>query len=621
MNYISVKEASSRWNISERRITMLCRRSVIKGIIKKDGQWMIPDYAIKPMDGRIRRELPSLSEKPLPIGISDYKEAVTNYYYVDKTELIKDIIDELPKVSLFTRPRRFGKTMAMNMIKVFFEKTDEDTSKFFVDKKIWTYGEKYISHQGKYPVIYLSFKDVKFNTWEDTFEKLKSLLRLELIRHKEIIDRNILDEIEIGYYEKVLSNDVTEVELTESLFRLSKMLHDYYKIAPVVIIDEYDTPIQQGYSKKYYSQIISFMRNLFSGVFKDNAHISFGFMTGILRVAKESIFSGMNNFIDNSILKEKYSTYFGFTKNEVKTLLEAYGKSSKMNEVSEWYDGYNFGSNEMFNPWSVISYIENDCNAQPYWQNTGNNDIIRQIVLDSPIEIREQLHSLLEGKTILVNIDTSVIYPEIKDNPSSIYSFLLMAGYLKPIKKPTITGTSFYYVSIPNKEIMKIYGKEIISAIGNTNLQSTASYIQQSIINKDMDNMKQYLQQYLTQTISFFDTGSESFYHGLMLGLYAVMNDLYNITSNRESGDGRFDIQMIPFQKQLPAMIIEIKVLSANTDDEEIVSKKLLSLSKEALNQIEEKGYALPIKEKGYDIIKLGIAFNKKRVEISQSQL
>ena len=619
MNYISVKEASSRWNISERRITMLCRRSVIKGIIKKDGQWMIPDYAIKPMDGRIRRELPSLSEKPLPIGISDYKEAVTNYYYVDKTELIKDIIDELPKVSLFTRPRRFGKTMAMNMIKVFFEKTDEDTSKFFVDKKIWTYGEKYISHQGKYPVIYLSFKDVKFNTWEDTFEKLKSLLRLELIRHKEIIDRNILDEIEIGYYEKVLSNDVTEVELTESLFRLSKMLHDYYKIAPVVIIDEYDTPIQQGYSKNYYSQIISFMRNLFSGVFKDNAHISFGFMTGILRVAKESIFSGMNNFIDNSILKEKYSTYFGFTKNEVKTLLEAYGKSSKMNEVSEWYDGYNFGSNEMFNPWSVISYIENDCNAQPYWQNTGNNDIIRQIVLDSPIEIREQLHSLLEGKTILVNIDTSVIYPEIKDNPSSIYSFLLMAGYLKPIKKPTITGTSFYYVSIPNKEIMKIYGKEIISAIGNTNLQSTASYIQQSIINKDMDNMKQYLQQYLTQTISFFDTGSESFYHGLMLGLYAVMNDLYNITSNRESGDGRFDIQMIPFQKQLPAMIIEIKVLSANTDDEEIVSKKLLSLSKEALNQIEEKGYALPIKEKGYDIIKLGIAFNKKRVEISQS--
>jgi len=619
MNYISVKEASSRWNISERRITMLCRRSVIKGIIKKDGQWMIPDYAIKPMDGRIRRELPSLSEKPLPIGISDYKEAVTNYYYVDKTELIKDIIDELPKVSLFTRPRRFGKTMAMNMIKVFFEKTDEDTSKFFVDKKIWTYGEKYISHQGKYPVIYLSFKDVKFNTWEDTFEKLKSLLRLELIRHKEIIDRNILDEIEIGYYEKVLSNDVTEVELTESLFRLSKMLHDYYKIAPVVIIDEYDTPIQQGYSKNYYSQIISFMRNLFSGVFKDNAHISFGFMTGILRVAKESIFSGMNNFIDNSILKEKYSTYFGFTKNEVKTLLEAYGKSSKMNEVSEWYDGYNFGSNEMFNPWSVISYIENDCNAQPYWQNTGNNDIIRQIVLDSPIEIREQLHSLLEGKTILVNIDTSVIYPEIKDNPSSIYSFLLMAGYLKPIRKPTITGTSFYYVSIPNKEIMKIYGKEIISAIGNTNLQSTASYIQQSIINKDMDNMKQYLQQYLTQTISFFDTGSESFYHGLMLGLYAVMNDLYNITSNRESGNGRFDIQMIPYQKQLPAMIIEIKVLSANTDDEEIVSKKLLSLSKEALNQIEEKGYALPIKEKGYDIIKLGIAFNKKRVEISQS--
>nr|MCR4660851.1 ATP-binding protein [Clostridia bacterium] len=513
---------------------------------------------------------------------------------------------------------RFGKTLTMDMLRVFFEKSEEDTSCYFVDKKIWTYGEKYTSYQGKYPVIYLSFKDVKFDTWENTFAKLKSLFQTEFIRHKEIIeDKAKADKNEIVYYTKVMAGDVNEVELTEALAKLSKMLYDYYNIAPVIIIDEYDTPIQQGYSKNYYEKIIGFMRNLFSGGFKDNSYLSFGFMTGILRVAKESIFSGMNNLIDNSVLEERYSTYFGFTKKEVKTILATYGKKSKFNEVCEWYDGYLFGSNEMFNPWSVISYIKNDCIPQAYWQNTGSNDIIRQIVLESPVETKEKLQALLEGKSILADVDTSVIYPEIKDNPQTIFSFLLIAGYLKLNRSPNVAGTTFYYVSIPNKEIQRIYGREILSAIGDSRTQSTASSIQQAIIDNNINGMKQYLENYLKQTVSFFDTSNEGFYHGLMLGLYAVMNDLYIVTSNRESGNGRFDIQMVPYNKNMPAIIVEVKVLSTTSTNADTIKNELRVLSQEALKQIDEKEYTASLEEQGYSILKLGIAFYKKQSEIA----
>lgn len=617
MAYMHVQKAAEKWKMDERRITMLCRSGKISGAVKENGIWLIPSHAEKPADGRSQRNVSAAVRKPLPVGVSDFKEAVSRYYYVDKTDLIKDILDDLPKVSLFSRPRRFGKTLTMDMLRVFFEKTEEDTSRYFIDKKIWLYGEKYTSYQGKFPVVYLSFKDVKFDTWEDTFAKMKSLFQAEFIRHKKIIDGPTADKNEIVYFTKVMAGEATEVELTESLARLSKMLHDYYGIAPVIIIDEYDTPIQQGYTKNYYEKIIVFMRNLFSGGFKDNPHLSFGFLTGILRVAKESIFSGMNNLIDNSVLKERYSTYFGFTKEEVKTLLAAYGKRNKFSEVCEWYDGYRFGSCEIFNPWSVISYIKNDCVPQAYWQNTGSNDIIRQIVMESPAETREKLQALLEGRSILADVDTSVIYPEVKDNPQTIFSFLLIAGYLKLSGDPNIPGTSFCYVSIPNKEIQRIYGKEILSAIGDSRTQSTAQAVQQAIVDNDMAGMKHHLESYLKQTVSFFDTSNESFYHGLMLGLYAVMNDLYAVTSNRESGNGRFDIQMIPFKKDLPAIIVEVKVLATASVNADTITDELRALSQEALNQIDEKDYASPLEAQGYSILKLGIAFYKKQSEIA----
>lgn len=618
-NYMNIQNASKKWGLTERRITMLCREGRIDGAIKVKGQWFVPKDTNEPTDGRIRKAVVIEERKPLPIGVSDYKIAVSEYYYVDKTGLIKDILDDLPKVSLFTRPRRFGKTLTMDMLRVFFEKTGEDTSNYFRNKKIWTYGEKYTRYQGQYPVIYLSFKDVKFNSWPDTIEKLKLLIQAEFFRHKIIIaNDSVAEKNEIDYFEKVIKGVETEVELTQALGILSKMLHDYYSIAPIIIIDEYDTPIQQGYTKKYYEEVISFMRNLFSGGFKDNPHLSFGFLTGILRVAKESVFSGMNNLTDNSVLKERYSSYFGFTKEEIREILAYYGKWNKLSEVCEWYDGYQFGSKEIFNPWSVLCYISNNCMPQAYWQNTGSNDIIRQILQESSLETKIKLHSLLEGKAIVADVDTAVVYPEIKDNPQSIFSFLLIAGYLKITRRPDIVGTPFYYVSIPNKEIKQIYGREILSGLGDKNTQSTAMSIQQDILENDIESMRKHLQSYLKQTVSFFDTSNESFYHGLMLGLYAVMNNLYMVTSNRESGDGRFDIKMVPLKKGTPAIIIEVKVLSTDAKDNDIITKQLVELSRKALQQIEEKHYGVEIENQGYSIIKLGIAFYKKQAEISQ---
>lgn len=618
MKYINSKEAAKKWGMTERRITALCRGGKIEGAKKQGKEWLLPENSSRPVDGRSLRKVSVVTQKPLPIGVSDFKEAVRHYYYVDKTELIRDIIDELPKVSLFTRPRRFGKTLTMDMLRVYFEKTNEDTANYFKDKKIWSYGQKYRDYQNRFPVIYLSFKDVKFASWEDTLMKMKSLFAAEFIRHKEVVGKDaICDKNEAAYFRRVMAGECNEVELTESLGRLSKMLHDYHREAPVIIIDEYDTPIQQGFLCGYYDAVILFMRNLFSGGLKDNPHLSFGFLTGILRVAKESVFSGMNNLIDNSILKQRYSAYFGFTKEEVKTMLYDYGRPAKYAEVCRWYDGYRFGNHEIFNPWSVISYIGAGFEADAYWQNTGNNDIIRNIVKGADEDTRLKLQELLEGKPVLCDIDTSVVYPEIMENPRSVFSFLLIAGYLRINKLAKVGDIPLTYVSIPNKEIGRIYEREILSAIGDSKAMSTAALIQQSIIEHDINAMKRHLESYLKATISFFDASNEGFYHGLMLGLYAALNDLYTITSNRESGDGRFDIAMAPLYRGSPAIVVEVKVLRNGSDDSDSLITQLQDLAKTALGQIEAKGYAKEMESEGAEVLKIGIAFYKKNAEIA----
>ncbi|MCM1026447.1 MAG: AAA family ATPase [Roseburia sp.] len=611
-----VREAAKLWNLTERRVSSLCKEGKISGAVKVGRSWLIPADAEKPVDRRIKTGAYQKNncpvKLPLPIGISDYRLASTEYYYVDKTLMIRDFIDERPMVSLFTRPRRFGKTLNMDMLRTFFEKTDEDTSVYFRNKKIWACGERYRAYQGRYPVIFITFKDVKFDSWEKTFDAMKEVFSKEARRHGELRTSAKCDEFEKKTFEKILSGEVNEVELSGALLDLSRMLHKHYGIAPIIIIDEYDIPIQQGYSKDYYNQIILFMRNLFSGGLKDNKHLSYGFLTGILRVAKESIFSGLNNLAIYSVLDNKYSSYFGFTPEEVREMAEYYGAADQYAELCEWYDGYRFGRTEIFNPWSIVNYFNNGCEPRAFWQSTGSNDIIGEIIVDADKEIYEKLISLVSGKSFTTYVDSGVIYPQIKNNPSTIYSFLLVAGYLKAIKTSfSFSGDYMCEVALPNKEISFVYNKEIIQKLSPVIPQSTAISIQEAIYSGDGNRLQNLIQKLLTQSVSCYDTAGENFYHGFMLGLCALLGGSY-ATSNRESGDGRYDIQLTPKDDRLPGILIELKA------EKNCPAGKLKELSELALQQILERKYDAEMAGRGVKTIyKYGVAFSGKAVEVA----
>lgn len=611
-----VKEAAKLWNISERRVSALCKGGKIKGAIKNGKTWTIPADSEKPADGRIKSGAYIKKSRPenlpLPIGISDYRLASTEYYYIDKTMMIKDFIDERPMVSLFTRPRRFGKTLNMDMLRTFFEKTNEDTSIYFKDKLIWSCGKKYRDYQGKYPVIFVTFKDIKCETWEATYDLIYKTLRSEFERHEELLESSSLSSYSKEYIRKVLDGEASENDMMMSLAKLSQMLNEHYNEKTIIIIDEYDIPIQQGYMRGFYDKVILFMRNLFSGGFKDNKHLSYGFLTGILRVAKESIFSGLNNLKINSVLDNKYSSYFGFTSDEIKEMAAYYGVCDKYDEICEWYDGYRFGKTDIFNPWSVINYFNSECEPRAFWQSTGSNDIIGEIIAEANEEIYEKLTSLVKGQTFITYIDTGVIYPQIKKNPSTIYSFLLVAGYLKVLKTtPSFNGDFMCEVALPNKEISMVYNKEIMQKLDNIIPQPTAITIQEAIFSGDNDKLRSSIQNLLTQSVSSFDTAGENFYHGFMLGLCALLGGSF-VSSNKESGEGRYDIQLKPTQKNLPGILIELKAVKNCTEDQ------LKKLSENALKQIIDKKYDTELIAAGVETIyRYGVAFSGKKVEIS----
>lgn len=620
MNYMDVKTAASKWELTERRITMLCRDGRIEGAKKESGIWLVPANADKPEDGRSNKVttiMKNSKKLPMPIGISDFKELVAGYYYVDKTLMIKEFLDTRPKVSLFTRPRRFGKTLAMDMLKTFFEISDQDTSKYFKNKEIWHCGEEYRKEQGKYPVIFVTFKDIKFPTWEEAYAAIREIIAKEYLRHDVLLISDKCNEYEKDYFRKVVDGSIAEVSMTRALSELSHMLKKHYAQPAVIIVDEYDTPIQQGYTAGYYDRIIGFMRNLLSGAFKDNSNLSYGFLTGILRVAKESIFSGLNNLIVHSIMDDKYSEYFGFTADEVRKMAEYYNVIDKYDNICEWYDGYRFGSNDIFNPWSVINYFFNNYTAKAYWQSTGDNSIIRQIVAEADNETADNLRKLLQGEVVTSYVDTSVIYPEIKSNPTTIYSFLLAAGYLKTVKKDDIPdGNSFCDIAIPNKEIFYVYEREILTALSDVISQSTAIAIQQAIMKQNIPSLQENLKKLLLNSISAFDYAHENFYHGLVIGLCAVMNNRYFVSSNMESGHGRYDIQLRPINKSLPGIIIELKVLKDGVAEDRI-NGQLEAAAKDALGQIEEKKYITAMKQEGFThFFKIGAAFYKKHVKV-----
>lgn len=595
MDYISCESAAKKMGVSARRIQQMCKQKEIVGAIKDGRNWLIPDNAI-------------LSpKKPLPIGVSDFKSATTNYYYVDKTLLIRDFLNAIPMVSLFTRPRRFGKTLNMDMLRVFFEKTSDNTSIYFKDKYIWQCGDYYTKHQGQYPVIFLSFKDVKCSSWQETFQKISKLISLEFMRHDELESSFVLSSYEKEQYHRFASENINEVDCQMGLQLLSLLLHKHYNKECVIIVDEYDTPIQQGHLCDFYNEIVDFMRNFFSGGLKDNPHLAFGFLTGVL---KESIFSGMNNLKTNSILDNSYSSYFGFTNEEVKDMLAYYEYEDKYQEILEWYDGYRFGNTEIFNPWSVINYISDQCFPKAFWQSTGSNDIIGEIIGPATPEITENLYKLFCGNTITTYVDTSVIYPEVQNNPYSIYSFLLVAGYLKVAAiYPQNDGNYMCDVAIPNKEILYVYEKEVLN---RTNQNNVSISIHQAIFSKDTRKLQSLLEDFMLKSISTMDGDNEAFYHGMMLGLCAVLGSQYKVRSNRESGLGRFDVELLPMMQGIPGFIFEFK----HTKD---INADLDSLANSALKQIDDMKYDTELKDFGVkNIVKIGIAFRQKSAVVKR---
>lgn len=616
---MTCKEKALEWGLSVRSINNLCKLGKIPGATKVNGSWQIPNDTKKPVDNRVtsgkygkRKSKQTL--KSLPIGISDYARTQSQHYYVDKTLMIKEFLDKKPLVTLFTRPHHFGKTLNMDMLRVFFELSNEDTSKYFVGTKIWKCGKKYREHQGKYPVIFLTFKDVKYQTWEETFDALKLIIASETKRHKELLTSENLDIYDKKLIEKIITKELSEVELSNVLLSLSQMLYKHYNIAPIIIIDEYDTPIQEDYSKDFYDDIIRFMRNFFSGAFKDNKYLSYGFLTGILRIAQESIFSGLNNLNVNSIMDYEYDQYFGFTKQEVHNMLAYYNMLDKEEELKEWYDGYLFGNEEIYNPWSVINYISRNAIPQAYWVHTGKNEILEDVLKVATDDIIEQLHALLQGDKIFAKVDQNVVYRELTEDSGNIYSLLLVAGYLKICKKILQSdGTYLCELSIPNKEIASVYKSEILSHLFQVGAitRTTANKVAESLYLQDYKKLQKAIGEYMNKSISFYDGGSEGFYHGLILGLIALMDDQYKIKSNRESGDGRYDICLFPKNRNVPGIIMEFK------QGRNIDSSKLNELAEDALQQITIKRYDSEMQELGItNILKLGIAFSGKHLKI-----
>lgn len=489
--YISSKDAAAILNISARRIVGLCNNGEIAGALKNGKKWMIPESSVYEYQKQKKPESVKSQVLSCAVGSTSYIDTVKNCYYVDKTLLIRALIDDHAAVTLFTRPRRFGKTLAMDMLKVFFEKTDEDTSIYFQDKKIWKCGENYRNKQGIYPVIYITFKDVKFDNWKDSLEAIRLVIRDEYMRHTELFSWNGLDMVEQDYLDRMQKGTLSDVEYTRALLNLSRMLEKYHNSKVIVLIDEYDTPIQQGHSKAFYNEVITFMRNFMSGGLKDNSALAFGVLTGILRVSKENLFSGLNNLVVNSVLDEKYSEYFGFTSSEVKAMADYYGCQEKLQEIQEWYDGYLFGNTEIYNPWSVANYFNNDCKPKPFWTNTSDNEIIREIMRSLTPEIADDLILLMQGKNVQTSLNMDVIYPRITDGVDNIFSFLLVAGYLKPTKEAVETefGT-FMELALPNREVRRVYNTEILFWIRNTLDVNIMAELEKALYLNDGERLK-----------------------------------------------------------------------------------------------------------------------------------
>jgi hypothetical protein len=563
-----------------------------------------------------------MERKPLPVGVDDYKKLIEEgYYNVDKSLIIKELLDKKAEVTLIPRPRRFGKTLNMSMLRYFFEITDEDRTHLFKHKKVWKY-ESCQKHFGQYPVIFLSFKTVKESTFEKAYINIVSLVAKEFGNHRYLMDSKNLTEEDHELFYEILKKKADEIEVHGSLKTLSDLLCKHHGKPTIILLDEYDTPINAAYAENYYKPMVMLMRNMLHAVCKGNNSLAFGVMTGIMRTAKEGIFSGLNNLKVCTLLSDQFADKFGFAQQEVDVILEEYGLTEKRDEIREWYNGYSIGKNnpiQSYNPWSIINCVDKGGEIEIYWGNASGNEPIRKLIAESGNEdIQSDSEKLLQGECIESHLDEGVVFPGIEDDKSAIWSLLLFSGYITSTSKSGKPAEEVYSLKVPNRELSVLFFKLVRQSLTTKFTTTKIKNLLQALTAGDAETFQDRLIEFIQASMSVYDFSKkdpEKSYHLFVLGLLAFLRDRYDVTSNRESGDGRCDIMLKPHDPNDLGIIIEIKKKHKSDSSLEAAADK-------AIAQIAGKKYSMELKNScvkksiGYGIAFLGKDCIVRSVEI-----
>ena len=561
-----------------------------------------------------------LSRSKLPIGISDFRTIIeSDRYFVDKSLLIKEVMDDPNQVILLPRPRRFGKTLNLSMLRYFYEKTDEPNDRLFRELAVWREGEQYRSACGRHPVVFLTLKDVKTRNWEDCLETLKQLIAEEYLRHDYLLSGDTLKEVERRKYDDILTRKAPEADYQASLKSLLTHLENHHQQRAVLLIDEYDTPIHAGYVYGFYDDVVGFMRNWLSGGLKDHASLEKGILTGILRVARESIFSGLNNLEVYGLLSRcPFADKFGFTEPEVARLLEDFGSAEHLTSVQEWYDGYDFGGTTIYNPWSILRFAASHVpECEPHWVNTSSNDLVYELIQEGGDSLKEDLEALVSGASLSRQVNENIVFRDIRQSEDAVWSFLLFSGYLKASSPRKLGSRTLYDLAIPNREVASLYEQIINSWLTRHLPTRKLDALYDSLLSGRVPQFRSLLQDLVLSMLSYHDVGKgetrtpEAVYQAFVLGLLADLGHAYIIRSNREAGMGRADILMAPRDTSLRGVVMELKSWEEGHSAEEQLEA--------ALAQIEEKQYAAELAAQGIEeVLRLGIVFDGKQLHVRE---
>ena len=553
-----------------------------------------------------------MTPKGIGIGVSDFKMLrIRNDYYIDKTMYIKDIIDNQSSVILVTRPRRFGKTLNMSMLKYYFDCRQKDSKELFNGLKIMKQDEKYKEKLGKYPVIYLTLKDAGLMTYEMMIMQLKTIMMELFYEHKEMLEGE-MSEGERNIFNKILSANATDLDLLNSLKMLSKLMSQYYNKPAILLLDEYDVPLQNAYVEGYYEEAMKFFKNFYGVTFKDNPYLEKTVITGVSRVAKESIFSGANNFKVYTVLDNEFADDFGITEEEMDKIIEDFEIQENKKEIKKWYDGYKIGEvEEIYNPWSILNYLA-DKKLMPYWVNTSSNDLIK-VILKNSSSVKEKMQELLKDKSIEVKINLDTVITGIENNEDNIWGVMLGTGYLK-VEEVIDNISKIYKVKLPNYEVKHLFEDIVDDWFRDKVIGNDLKSILKDLITLNLDEYERKFEILVKEMFSYMDVGentAENFYHAFVLGILVGLKDSYYVNSNRESGIGRYDIMLEPKNQNGNAFIMEFKVYREGKEE------NIKETIDNAKRQIEEKEYERNLKERGFNnITKMIYVFKGKEVSI-----